>query len=110
MNRSTLPKLFHLKRNDELLAVLESCGPSGEMFWLTCAFKPTDLFAEVEALFREASETEDMEVYERYYDKLIEMGVLLLDVENNIEIKYFMIHIDEDTVDLRYAAPPYLDE
>ena len=110
MNRPTLPKLFHLKRSDELLAVLESCGPSGEMFWLMCIFKPTDLFTEVEDLFHEASDTEDMEQFDAIYDKLISQGVRLHDVENNIEIKYFTIHIDGERVDLRYAEPPYIDE
>lgn len=110
MSRPTLPKLFHLKRNSELLAVLESCGPSWEMFWLTCTFKPTDLFKEVEALFLEASETEDMDLFYTCYDRLIEQGVRLLDVENDIEIKYFTMHIDGDRVDLRYAEPPYIDE
>jgi hypothetical protein len=110
MSRPTLPKLFHLKRREELLAVLESCGPGGEMFWLTCAFKPTDLFKEVESLFREATDTEDMDVWEENYDKLISQGVRLHDMENMIEIKYFTIHIDGDRVDLRYAEPPYIDE
>jgi hypothetical protein len=103
-------KLFHLKRNGELLAVLEACRPHDEMFWDICDFKPNDAFADVESLFREASETEDMEIFDRNYDKLIEMGVILLDVEKNIEIRYFMIHIHKDTVNLRYAEPPYLDE
>jgi len=80
------------------------------MFWLTCTFKPTNLFEEVEVLFREASDTEDIDVHEENYAKLISQGVRLHDVENSIEIKYFTIHIDGDRVNLRYAEPPYIDE
>ena len=110
MSKHTLPKLFHLKRNDEILAVLESCGPSGEMFWLTCNFRPTVSFVQVVSLFREAGKTKDMVYFDQIYDKLLEMGVVLVDVENDIVIKYFYIHIDGNNVNLRYAEPPYLEQ
>lgn len=102
-----LPKTFHLQRHDELLAILESCQPSGEMFWLICDFKPEKAFQQFEPLFREASASENMQVFERNYDELMEAGVILLDIEKNVEIKYFTLHIDEDEVTLRYAEPPY---
>jgi hypothetical protein len=102
--------VFHLKKNGELLAILEACRPSGEMFWATCDFKPTALFAEVEHLYWALAETEDEEEITRIDNELLRMGLLLIDVKNNIEIKYFFFHIEGDTVTLRYAAPPYEDE
>jgi hypothetical protein len=77
------------------------------MFWAMCSFKPTALFDEVALLFHEASETEDMDIFEDSYGKLREMGVILIDVANDIRIKYFTLHIEEDRVHLRYAEPPY---
>jgi hypothetical protein len=110
MNMTPLPSLFHVKKHDELLAILEGCRPSGEMFWVTCDFKPTALFAEVEPLYRRLSETEDMEEIERIDNELLALGLRLIDVKNNIEIKYFTFFIEGETVTLRYAEPPYLDE
>jgi hypothetical protein len=109
MSESTLPTVFHLKRNGELLAILESCGPSGEMFWLSCQFRPTPLFADVEPLYRQASESEDIEEINRIDDELLELGVVLIDVENDFEIRYFYLIIHGNTVTLRYAEPPYLE-
>jgi hypothetical protein len=105
-----LPSLFHLKKNGELLAILEACHPSGEMFWVTCGFKPTALFAEVEPLFTALRETEDMEEIERIENELLALGLRLIDVKNNVEIKYFIFFVEGETVTLRYAEPPYLDE
>jgi hypothetical protein len=110
MTYSPLPSVFHLKKNGELLAILEACGPSSEMFWVSCNFQPTALFAEVEHLYRARRETEDMEEITRIDDELLEMGLLLINVRDNIEIKYFTFFIEGDTVILRYAEPPYLDE
>jgi hypothetical protein len=45
------PTTFHLKQNNNLLAVLDGCEPSWEMFWQVCDFKPTEAFGEFEALF-----------------------------------------------------------
>lgn len=110
MAHSLLPPVFHLKKDGELLAILEACKPSGEMFWAICDFKPTLLFAEVEPLYRALGETEDTDEIMRIDDQLLEMGLLLIDVKNNVEIKYFSFFINGDTVTLRYAEPPYLDE
>lgn len=107
MKLKTLPKLFHLKRHDELLAILESCGPSGEMFWITCTFKPTELFSEVETLLRDANTGEDMEQRDSSHEKLIQQGVRLLDVENNVEITYFFMHVRGDSVEIRIDLSAY---
>lgn len=110
MDYPRLPTVFHLMRNDQLLAVLDSCGPGNEMFWATCRFKPTELFADVALLFHEASETEDTDIFELIYGRLREMDVILIDVTNDIRIKYFMLHIEGDRVHLSYAEPPYEGE
>ena len=47
MYKTALPKMFHLRRSGELLAVREACQPSGKMFWLTCDLSPTALFCEL---------------------------------------------------------------
>ena len=73
-------------------------------------FQANGFTKEVEALFREASEPEDMDLFYKCYDRLLEQGVKLLDVENDIEIKYFTMHIDGNKVNLRYAEPPYVNE
>jgi|GEM_PF-2792194 len=87
-----LPTIFHLKRNDELLAIFEACKPSEEMFWLTCNFELLEGFSEVEPLFHEDK-----------IQQLQDSGVFLLDVEKNINIIHFVIHFDKDQVFLRYA-------
>lgn len=110
MTYSQLHPVFHLKKNGELLAVLEACRPSDEMFWVVCDFRPTALFEEVAPLYRALSATDDMEEIIRIDKELLEMGLVLIDVRNDIEIKYFSFFIDGDTVTLRYAEPPYLDE
>jgi len=76
------------------------------MFWQICKFKPEEAFQEFEPLFQEASAFQDMAVFERNYDQLAESGVILFDVENNTEIKDFILHIDGEQVTLRYAEQP----
>lgn len=98
-----LSNTFHLKQNGKLLAVLDSCEPSGEMFWQLCNFKPTAAFTEYEALFYEASNTEDYEVLEHIYQHLQELDIVLIDVDADTEITYFILHINGDKVYLRYA-------
>jgi hypothetical protein len=80
------------------------------MFWDTCNFKPTPLFSEVEPLYRRLGEIEDMDEITRIDNELIEMGVVLVDVETSVEIRYFSFFLNGDTVTLRYAEPPYEGE
>ena len=98
-----LSTTFHLKQGEKLLASFDSCEPSWEMFWQVCNFEPTAAFAEYEALFYEASNTEDDEVFEQTYQRLRELGIVLIDVGADTEITYFVLHINGDKVSLRYA-------
>ena len=95
------PKTFHLMKKGELLAILEACHPHDEMFWLACEFKPTSAFAEVETLIREASDAEDVDIFEKNYDHLKSIGVILFDIENSLILEDFIIHIDGNVVSLR---------
>ena len=110
MTFQPLPTILHLKQGDVLLAVLESCEPV-EMFWLGCKFEPTDAFSNVESLFRQATEalessSGDGEVFNKCYDKLAEMNVVLVDVEGNRTSRNFIMHIRENGVDVRLSFEP----
>lgn len=106
-----MSKVFHVKRRGVLLAVIDSCRPSREMFWLACRFSPTPAFAEIEPLYRRLGEDIDLEETNLIDRQLIDMGVVLVDVEADLEIKYFSFFFQPDgTITLRYAEPPYLDE
>mgnify|MGYP006921594970 CR=1 FL=1 len=107
MDFQTLPTILHLKQDDVLLAVLESCEPV-EMFWLGCKLEPTDAFSQVEALFRQASESlegsnGERQIFDECYNKLREMNVVLVDVESNRTSRNFIMHIQDDTVEVRLS-------
>lgn len=103
-------KVFHIRKHGELLAIIDACRPSVEMFWLTCHLHPMPSFDEVEPLYRRLSEADvDMKETTHIDEALIAMGVVLVDVEADIEIKYFSFFYQPDgTITLRYAEPPYL--
>jgi hypothetical protein len=103
MGDQSLPTTFHLIRQDELLAVLDACRPAEEMFWLVCMFQPKEAFALVESLFHKASQTDDDDLFNEIYEQLQAMGVELINVRDDEAIKDFVLHIDGDTVTLRYA-------
>ncbi|MEL6406057.1 MAG: hypothetical protein AAFV98_22470 [Chloroflexota bacterium] len=103
MSDTKMYKVFHLKRGDDILAVLEACEPD-EMFWLLCSFQPTDLFAEVASLFQQASDAgEDIDTFEVAYEKIRDMGVQLVSAVNNENYEFFVLHIEGDDVLVRYA-------
>lgn len=77
-------------KEDKLLAILETCRASHEMFWVMC-------FSEVEPLYRAYSETREIDELNRIEDELLKLGLLLIDVKNNIEIKYFTLFVEGDT-------------
>ena len=99
-----LPTLFHLKQKGKLLAVLDLCRAGDEMFWVKCRFEPTEAFSPFRPLFEQASGADD-ELFNQIYDQFREAGMLLVDVADQVEIIYFVLHIDGDQVDLRYADP-----
>ena len=99
---SDLPELFHLMQGDTVLAVLKRCEPV-EMFWLGCEFEPNESFATVESLFRQATSTEDMDIFHDCYDKIEEAGVVLLDVHGNRTTNNFFMHIRGDKVEIRFS-------
>lgn len=108
MNSFWANKVFHIKKQGELLAVIKACRPSGEMFWLACELEPLPAFAEVEPLYRRLSEQIEMDETTDIDEQLLDMGVVLIDLEQNIEIKYFSFFFQPDgTITLRYAEPPY---
>ena len=94
---------FQIKRGDEVLATLTNCEPV-EMFWLSCDYNPTEAFAPIEALFREASESDgDMDVLDTCYSRIFSMGIVLVDSETGREYPSFALHLMPDgKADLRY--------
>lgn len=105
MVSQSLPEILHLKQGDVLLAVLKKCEPV-EMFWLGCTFEPTDAFANVEPLFRQATEALDNssgEVFNECYAKLRELDVVLADVEGNRTSRNFIMHIQGNSVEVRFT-------
>lgn len=102
---SNWPITLHLTQGDEVLAVLELCRPSGEMFWATCAFKPNAGFARVEHIIRQASnilDDDDVDQFEALYAQLGDMGVRLVNVETGEIFEYFIIHLNGDRAEVRY--------
>ena len=100
------PKTFHLKRGDQLLAILKSCK-SKEMFWAVCEIeRVNESFAEIEEIIRAATEAldaNDIDRYESYYGQLDDMEVKLFDQEDDVEAKYFIMHFSgDDIVSLRF--------
>lgn len=100
---SPLPSTFHIKQSDTLLAILTVCKPSGEMFWLTCHFEPTDAFAAVKPLYDKLAQIKDMEEIIRIDNLLLEQGIVLLDVATGKTTPYFSMFVDGNRVTLRYA-------
>lgn len=102
-----LPTTFHLKQADTIIATLSNCAPSQrEMFWLTGDLQRFDGFAPVEALIQQASSTVDddeMETFDAIYAQIHQMGVQLVDAETGEPFEMFIIHIDGDHAELRYA-------
>jgi len=98
-----LPKTLHVKRHEQLIAILDSCYPE-EMFWLTCTVQRLDGFQEVETILQaaeQAGEQEDWGVVDEYYATLKRMGVTLFDPETNEAFVDFILYVDDQNADLR---------
>jgi len=94
MIKRSLPTTFHLKRGDELLAVLEACRLSGEMFWQICTFVSKGDTAAIEAA-----------IHADNAEELFEMGLRLVDPLDNTDIEYFSLFLEGGQVWVRYADP-----
>lgn len=97
-----LPTTFHIKRGDQLLAVLDLCQNS-EMFWQTCRFTPTEAFEEVRPFFEAFSNSQDDAELYQALDHLGQLGLMLVDVESGYTTPDFFAHIHGNQCELRFA-------
>lgn len=88
---------FLLKRGDSLLATLAVTG--SDNFWLDCSIETTEAYNEVEQLILQATKTEDVDLKEKIWQDLFEMG-LVLEIEPGFilepQINPFAILVYED--------------
>ena len=94
---------FQLKRGEELLGVLRSCG--SDFPWVVCSFEPTKSFAEVEPLFEvelRLLDADEMEAWESAYGRITSLGLRLIDEEGGEEVGEFLLHIRGNEAWVRY--------
>ncbi|MBN1564713.1 MAG: hypothetical protein JXA10_12780 [Anaerolineae bacterium] len=97
---------FLLKRGETVLAVLDQCCPSDEMFWLKCEFQPTPAFAEVAAFYEEIRTIDgDVDRIMEIYDQLSDTGVRLVRLPSGTVIEDFFFILQDETVFIRYVDP-----
>ena len=94
---------FQLKQKGKLLGTLryyESNFP-----WTNCKFEPTEAFQAVKSLFDEEIELlekDDIENWEIAYDRINDLSLELINLEDENIIGEFLIHIEGDEAWFRY--------
>lgn len=97
------PTEFHLKKDDDVLAVLKYLGYGHEVFWYACDFTPTAAFDSMRAQFGMTEQGSASSISVPDYDHLRELGIALVDVANDARYDYFLIEIHGNRADVRFA-------
>jgi hypothetical protein len=103
-----MPEVFHLMRGDTLLGVLHVSEL--DFPWLMCRFEPTPAFEEIRPLFEqelklsnsEDWQEEDSQAWEDIYQRIMDLGIRLDDVNGSETIGEFLLHVEGDHAWFRY--------
>jgi len=96
-------KTLQLKRGEILLGTLQVRNL--DMPWVICAFEATEAFDDVRSLFDEELkmvDKDDMDDWEKAYQRIEELGLVLVDVEGGKSITEFLLHVHGNEARFRY--------
>lgn len=94
---------LQLKRGEELLGILRAYD--NDFPWVKCKFEPTPSFKAFEPLFEaelKLLNADETEAWEDAYDRIIGLGLQLLDVERGKVISEFILHIEDSEAWFRF--------
>ena len=84
--------------------MLDHCEKS-EMFWQTCRFTPTSAFEDVRAIFDALTQAVDDETLDTAMEAFERLDPTLVHVETSQSTPWFLVYVDGDRADLRFAWP-----
>jgi hypothetical protein len=96
---------YQLKQNDILIGTLHSVN--ADLPWINCKFEPTEAFQFMKHLFDAEvrilnAEPFDLDEWEAAYGTIEELNLELKCQNEGIEIKEFLLHIQESDAWFRY--------
>ncbi len=94
---------FHLKQKGKLLGTLRYY--EANFPWINCKFEPTEAFQAVKWLFDEEIELlekDDIENWEIAYNRINDLSLELINLEDENIMGEFLIHIEGDEAWFRY--------
>jgi hypothetical protein len=95
--------MWHLMQGEALLGIL-TLSYTDQPFYF-CTFEPTASYQIAKPFFeRELAflNADDMESWESAYDAIDKLGLCLKDIEENVVITEFILHIEADEAWFRY--------
>ena len=90
-------------RDGQILGRLEVIGP--DMPWFECKFTPTHEWGAVAPLFHDELELldrDDMAAWERAYQRIQNLGLVLRATDGTAVVSEFLLHVDGENARLRY--------
>ena len=98
-----MTKVFHLMKDKELLGVLHSY--ESNFPWLNCKFEATSAFEKFRPLFETelaALGADDMTNWEAAHERITELDLNLLNIDENKWIDNFLLHIEDNEAWFRF--------